>query len=155
MARKAVKHSTLEVRSMSIKNPAPNNIELSFKQVFYSNSSYSTTLYPFNASFYLLDNASNPPFASIQAPKVVASNGTEAIVEPQRVNITHMDEFTRYILLALASKEFAVALRGEGALKQGILPKTSVSYDKNIMLKGRCIPINFVVYYMLITNFRL
>ncbi|KAJ9656055.1 hypothetical protein H2198_005215 [Neophaeococcomyces mojaviensis] len=119
---------------MSIENPGPESVTFSFDQTLYTSSKYHPTLYPFNASFYLLD--SQMPFASIQTPQIQATNGTKSTVPPQQVNITHMDEFTKYVLLALASEEFTVALRGEGDLKQGSLPKTSVDYDKNITMKG-------------------
>lgn len=104
--------------------------------MFYSDSKYHPTLYPFNASFYILDNENNPPFASIRTPQIKASNGSQSEVPLQRVNITHPDEFTRYVLLALGSEEFTVALRGKGDLKTGALPKTGVTYDKNITMKG-------------------
>lgn len=122
---------------MTIQNPSPDSVELAFTQVLRSNSSFHPTLYPFNASFYILDNESNPPFASIQTPEIKASDGLETNIEPQEVNITHPEEFTRYVLLALASEEFTIALRGDGDLKQGALPKTSVRYDQNITLKGK------------------
>lgn len=136
IARDNINDSSLEVTSMQILNPAPDSIELAFTQRLYTNSSYHPTLYPFNASFYLLDNRDNPPFASIQTPELQAANGTTSNVELQRVNITHLEEFTRYVLLSLASEEFTIALRGNGDLKQGGLPRTSVSYDQNITMKG-------------------
>lgn len=49
---------------------------------------------------------------------------------------SRLDEFTRYVLLSLASEEFTIALRGQGDLKQGILPKTNVDYNTNITMKG-------------------
>ena len=122
---------------MAIQNPTPDSVELGFTQMFYSDSKYDPTLYPFNASFYMLDNDDNPPFASIRTPKITkVSNGTETEVPLQRVNITHMDEFTRYVLLAFSSEEFTVALRGNGDLSTGAMPRTGVKYDQNITLKG-------------------
>lgn len=137
IARRSVDDSSLQVTSMAIQNPSPDSVELGFTQVFYSGSKYHPTLYPFNASFYMLDNGNNPPFASIRTPQInKASNGTESEVPLQRVNITHMDEFTRYVLLALGSEEFTIALRGHGDLSTGALPKAGVNYDKNITMKG-------------------
>lgn len=137
MARKAVSESSLNVVSMTIENPEPNSVQLSFTQTFETDSKYYPTLYPFNGSFYLIDKPDNPAFASIRTPKVVAQNGTESQVPAQTVNITFPDEFTRYVLLAFESENFTIALRGNGDLKQGSLPKTTVSYDQNITMKGR------------------
>jgi len=137
IARKSIRDSSLQVTSMTIEDPTPDSVKLGFTQVFITKSKRHSTLLPFNASFYMLDHEDNPPFASIQTPRInKASNGTESEVPLQHVNITHMDEFTRYVLLTLGSKEFTIALRGHGGLTTGSLPKTSVTYDKNITLKG-------------------
>lgn len=138
MARSQVAASRLLVQSMSIRNPTPDSVDLAFEQMFLSNSSYHPTLFPFNASFYLVDNKDNPPFASIETPELVASNGTVSQVPSQRVNITHPEEFTRYVLVALQQETFTIALRGTGDLQVGALPKTSVNYNNNITMKGRC-----------------
>lgn len=137
MARDQIKDSRIEVKSMDIENPTPNSVDLAFTQVLRSNSSYHPTLYPFNASFYLVDRQNNPPFASIRTPQIQASNGAQSEVPLQRVNITHPDEFTRYVLVALESETFTIALRGTGDLKLGGLPKTSVDYNSNITMKGK------------------
>lgn len=149
LARNQIKDSKLNVTSMTILNPTPDSVDMSFQQVFISDSKYHPTLYPFNASFYLLDGANNPPFASIQTPQIQAGNGVVSNVPSQKVNITHLNEFTRYVLLSLASEEFTIALRGRGDLKQGILPKTTVDYDTNITMKGNdpsSVPLPFLCF---------
>lgn len=122
---------------MSIQNPTPDSIDLSFKQVFNTNSSYHPTLYPFNASFYLLDKQYSVPFGSIETTEIHASNGVGTDFPTQRMNISHMGRFTDYVLATLGSEEFTIALRGHGDLKEGGLPRTSVTYDKNITMKGK------------------
>ena len=144
MAKSQVAESRLEVKSMDIESPTPKSIELAFTQVLHSNSSYHPTLYPFNASFYLVDKRDNPPFASIRTPEFEARNGAESQVPLQRVNITHPDEFTRYVLTALDRENFTIALRGTGDLKLGSLPKTSVDYDQNITMKGEKLPLQLI-----------
>lgn len=134
IARSAADESTLDVTAMAITDPAPHHVTLSFEQVFYTNSSYRPTIYPFNASFYLPD--SDIPFASVETPQLQGGNGTASVVPPQTVNITHPTQFTEYVLLALESKEFTIALKGTGGLKQGSLPETTVDWNKNITLKG-------------------
>ena len=121
---------------MSIQNPTADSVDISFKQVLNSNSSYHPTLYPFNASFYLLDQQYSLPFATIMTNKIQASDGATTEIPSQRVNITHKNQFSQYVLTTLGSEEFTFALRGHGDLKEGILPKVLVTYDKDITMKG-------------------
>lgn len=121
---------------MSILDPTPESIELTVVERLWSNASYHPTLYPFNASLYLLDPPSNLSFASIQTSETKAHNNASVVVGPQRINITHQEQFTNFVLSVASSEEFTYALRGHGDLKQGGLPKVNVDYDKNITMKG-------------------
>lgn len=122
---------------MSILDPTPEGIELTVVERLWTNSSYHPTLYPFNASLYLLDPpGNNIPFASIQTTKVKAHNNASVVVGPKRINITHMEQFTKFVLLVARNEEFTYALRGHGDLKEGGLPKVHVDYNKNITMKG-------------------
>lgn len=122
---------------MSILDPTPYGVELTVVERLWTNSSHHPTLYPFNASLYLLDPpGNNVSFATIQTPKVKAHNNASVVVGPTRINITHMKEFTKFVLLVARSEEFTYALRGHGDLKEGGLPKVNVDYDKNITMKG-------------------
>lgn len=137
IARRAFDDSSLQITSMTIENPTPDSVEMGFNQVYYSNRSTQPTLYPYNASFYLLDSGNNPAFASIRTSKLLkVSNDTDTEVPPQRIDITHMDEFTRYLILALGSENYTIGLRGHGAVSTGSMPKTSVHYDQNITMTG-------------------
>lgn len=136
IAQNAVNDAQIQLVSMSIENPTPESVDLSFKQVFNTNSSYHPTLYPFNASFYLLDQQYSVPFGSIETTEIRASNGAGTDFPLQRMNISQMDRFTKYVSTTLSSEEFTIALRGHGDLKEGALPKTSITYDKNITMKG-------------------
>lgn len=122
---------------MVINNPTPNSVDMEFEQKFISDSNQHPTLYPFNASFYLLDNDTNPAFASIRTAEVKGGNGVVSEIPTQKVNITNIYEFTRYVLQTLAAEQFMIALRGTGGLKQGILPTTTVDYDTNITFTGK------------------
>lgn len=126
---------------MSILDPTPESIELTVVERLWTNSSHHPTLYPFNASLYLLEPPSNLSFASIQTSQVKAHNNASVVVGPKRINITHQEQFTNFVLLVASSEEFTYTLRGHGNLKQGGLPKVHVDYDKNITMKGMSIAI--------------
>lgn len=134
MAQSAVKDSQLHATAESILNPAPGAFDLQLTSELETHSKYHPTLYGFEASLYL--EGSDVPFASFNTPEVKANNGTVSNVQ-QRVQIQNQTEFTRYAMVTLASETYTVFLRGNGGLKQGGLPKTSVDYNQKIELNGR------------------
>jgi Protein of unknown function (DUF3712) len=115
-------------------NPAPNALDLELDSLFISKSKYHPNLDAFNATLSL--KGRDEPFVSFEIPAIKARNGTEAQVK-QRVQITNMDEFTRYTETVLGSKEYTVELKGKGKLKLGSLPKTTVDYDQEVTQKGK------------------
>lgn len=145
-ARDEIKKAQIEVLSMQIINPTPNSVDMAFEQKFTSHSSNHPILSPFNASLYLLDNATNPAFASIQTPEIKAGDGVVSQVPLQKVNVTNLYEFTRYVLQTLAANSFKIALRGTGDLKQSVLPTTSVDYDTNITFTGELLGLYMAMY---------
>ena len=134
MAQSNVNDSTLHVTSESILNPAPDAFDLDLTSELESSSKYHPDLDAFEASLYLQD--SDVPFASFNTPAMKANNGTVTHVK-QRVEIQNQTEFTRYAMLTLASESYTVYLRGNGGLKLGGLPKTSVDYNQDIQMKGK------------------
>lgn len=133
IAQSAVNKSRLYVTSETINNPTPDSVEMELHSVLTTTSKYHPTLYSFPGSFYL--EGQDKPFATIQIPQVKANNGTTAVAK-QTVQITDMDEFTRYTETVLGTEEYTVILKGRGGLKQGGLPKTHVNYDEKVTLKG-------------------
>ena len=102
--------------------------------MFISGSKYHPELDAFEGSLYL--EGRDDAFASFQVPALKAHNGSIAHVD-QEIQITNMEEFTRYTSTALASKEYSVHLKGKGGLKLGSLPKTTVHYNKKITVAGK------------------
>ena len=134
IAQDGVNHSNLEVVSEKVLNPAPDAIDLELNSLFLTKSKYHPQLDAFNASLSL--EGRDEPFVSFEVPAIKATNGTEAHIK-QRVQITNMEEFTRYTMTALGSDEYTVVLKGKGGLKQGGLPKTTVTYNQHATLKGK------------------
>lgn len=134
MAQSNVNDSTLHVTSESILNPAPDAFDLDLTSELETSSKYHPQLDAFEASLYLQD--SDIPFATFNTPAMKANNGTVSHVK-QRVEIQNQTEFTRYAMLTLGSESYTVYLRGNGGLKLGGLPQTSVDYNQEIELTGK------------------
>jgi len=133
MAQSSVNESKLHVTAESILNPAPNAFDLNLTSELETHAKYHPQLDAFEASLYLKD--SDIPFATFNTPAIKADNGTVSQVL-QRVEIQNLTEFTRYTMVALASEEYTIYLRGNGGLKQGSLPKTDVDYNQEVQMIG-------------------
>lgn len=133
MAQSNVNDSTLRVVSESILNPSPEAFDLDLVSELQTSSKYHPTLDAFEASLYL--EGSDVPFASFNTPSIKAENGAENHVK-QRVQIQNMTEFTKYTMVTLGSDQYKVYLKGNGGLKLGGLPQTSVDYDQEIEVQG-------------------
>jgi hypothetical protein len=134
IAQDGISDAKLVVQSQKALSPTPDSIELEIDNVFITGSKYHPELSAFNASLHL--EGRDEAFVSFEVPAIKAQNGTVAHIR-QRVNLTNMDEFTRYTMQALSSEEYTVVLKGKGGLKLGGLPKTDVKYNKPVTLKGR------------------
>ncbi|KIX10625.1 uncharacterized protein Z518_01709 [Rhinocladiella mackenziei CBS 650.93] len=132
-AQSAIDKSALEVTSMSLLNPAPNSLDLELDSLFLSNSSLQAKLDAFEADLCLED--STTPFVQISVPAIKAANGSQIHIS-QGVQIEHNNEFFKYAETTLLSEEYSIYLKGKGGLKYGKLPKTTVDYNKKIMMKG-------------------
>ena len=133
MAQKNVNEATLDVVSESITNPAPDSFDLDLVTQMVTTSKYHPDLEAFEGSLYL--EGSDVPFVSFTTPAIKAENGAEGHVQ-QRVQIQNMTEFTHYTMVALGSKTYTVYLRGNGGLRLGSLPKTTVDYNQKIEIAG-------------------
>ncbi|RMZ82803.1 hypothetical protein DV738_g1600, partial [Chaetothyriales sp. CBS 135597] len=135
IAQSAVNKASIVVTSLAALSPAANSISLDINNTFIIHSSYHPTLYPFNASLYLDDEASTP-FVSFESPKINhVKNGSWAVVQ-ETVPIYNLDGFTAFVKKALVSDSFNVTLRGKGKLKEGGLTKTGVTWHQNASITG-------------------
>ncbi|KAJ9612516.1 hypothetical protein H2200_004113 [Cladophialophora chaetospira] len=132
-AQGVINNSQLVATSMAILQPAPNAFNLELSDMFLSNSSLKSHLDPFLGAFSLTE--SSPPFVKFPVPAIEASNGSQAHIA-ERVQIANMDEWDKYTKAVLLSEEFDIYLKGKGGLKYGKLPKTTVTYDKQVTVKG-------------------
>lgn len=134
IAQNAINKGSLGVVSESITNPTPDAIDLDLQSVVLTHSKYHPQLDAFDASFHL--EGSDTPFIQFRAPAVKAVNGTPTHVH-QRVQIQNLDAYTEYTIATLLNEELTVHLRGKGGLKQGGLPRTTVTYNQKITTKGK------------------
>jgi hypothetical protein len=130
---------------MTISNPSPSSYDLSLTGILSnpSHSKYHPHLDSWTASLHLPNRST--PFAEVSIPPIhAATNGTQIRIH-QHINITHIDEFTLFTSTVLGAQDFEITARGRGGLKQSGLPRTSVTYDKNVVMKGQSVTVFFSI----------
>lgn len=133
IAQDAVNDSTLEIKSMVIKNPTPETFELDQLQILGTDSQFHPKIYEFDADVSLGGAAT--PFTTVTVPEVKSKDGAEIHVQ-QKVNLTDADEFGDYATAVMLNEEVSLNIYGRPDLKEGGLPTTTVTYNKTVVMKG-------------------
>ncbi|GCB26685.1 hypothetical protein AAWM_09570 [Aspergillus awamori] len=132
MAQHIVNDSNLTVTSIVISDPSPSSFDLHQLQVIGSNSSFHPTFYTFSAAISLLGSA---VFTHVQVPQFNGHNGVVIDVN-QRANLTNETAFAEFCKAAIMNEKFPLNVYGKPQLKEGSLPKTTVTYNKTAMVTG-------------------
>ncbi|KAJ5103916.1 hypothetical protein N7532_004445 [Penicillium argentinense] len=133
IAQRDVNDSTLDITSMVISDPTPDSFQLNQTQVIGSDSSYHPQIYAFNAAVSLAGAAA--PFTTVRVPGVKSEDGAEIEVV-QKVDLSDVDAFGDYAKAVMLNEEVSLNIYGEPELRQGSLPKTKVTYNKTVTMKG-------------------
>lgn len=133
IAQNQVTDSTLNITSMVIADPTPNSFHLMQTQVIGSHSSYHPKIYSFLASVSLLGSAH--AFTSVQVPEVQSKDGAEVNVD-QIVDLSNADAFGDFAQAVMLNEDVELNIYGRPDLREGSLPKTTVTYNKTVSMKG-------------------
>lgn len=134
IAQHDVNDSTLDITEMVISDPTPESFQLNQTQVIGSHSSYHPEIYAFDAAVSLAGAAA--AFATVRVPGVKSKDG--AVVEvAQKVDLSDADAFGDYAKAVMLNEEVSLNIYGKPGLKEGSLPKTTVTYDKTVTMKGK------------------
>ncbi|KAJ5357462.1 hypothetical protein N7541_004620 [Penicillium brevicompactum] len=133
IAQDAVNDSTLDIKQMVISDPTPESFKLNQTQILGSKSSYHPQIYAFDAAVSLGGAAA--PFATVTVPGVKSNDGAEIHVE-QNVDLSDSDAFGDFATAVMMNKEVSLNIYGRPGLKEGALPKTTVTYNKTVAMKG-------------------
>ncbi|OOQ91666.1 hypothetical protein PEBR_09010 [Penicillium brasilianum] len=133
IAQDQVNDSTLNITSMVIADPTPESFHLTQTQVIGSKSSYHPKIYSFLASVSLLGSAH--AFTSVQVPEVKSKDGAEVNVD-QVVDLSNADAFGDFAQAVMLNEEVELNIYGKPKLQEGSLPKSTVTYNKTVTMKG-------------------
>ncbi|KAJ5780341.1 hypothetical protein N7457_005501 [Penicillium paradoxum] len=133
IAQDAVNDSTLEIKEMIVSDPTPESIQLEQFQIIGTDSPFHPKIYEFDAEVSL--SGASTPFGTVVVPAVKSKDGAEVHVE-QKLDLTDVDAFGEYNKAVMLNEEFSMNVYGKPGLKQGALPKTTVTYNKTVTMKG-------------------
>lgn len=134
IAQRDVNDSTLSITEMVISDPTPDSFQLNQTQVIGSGSSYHPKIYAFDAAVSLAGAA--VPFATVRVPEVKSKDGAEVEVV-QKVDLSDAGAFGDYAKAVMLNEEVSLNIYGKPELKEGSLPKTTVTYNKTVTMKGQ------------------
>ncbi|KAJ5754017.1 uncharacterized protein N7511_008170 [Penicillium nucicola] len=133
IAQDAVNDSTLNITEMVISNPTPDSFQLNQTQVLGSKSPYHPHIYEFDAAVSLAGAAA--PFTTVRVPGVKSVDGVQIHVD-QMVDLSDTAAFGDYATAVMLNEQVELNIYGTPGLKQGALPKTTVTYNKTVVMKG-------------------
>ncbi|KAB8236103.1 hypothetical protein BDV23DRAFT_168063 [Aspergillus alliaceus] len=133
IARAGINDSTLDITSMVISNPTPGSFHLKAKQIIGTKSSFHPTIHGFKAQVSRPEAAS--AFAALQIPGLKARDNATVSVD-QRLYPTDQEEFETLVTDFMIKNVVPLHVHGKPALREGGLPKITVTYDKTVHLKG-------------------
>jgi len=133
IAQSDVSDSTLSISSMILSNPTPEGFHLNQVQTIGSHSTYHPQIYAFDAAVSLVGAAA--AFATVHVPGVKSKDGAEIEIS-QDVDLSDATAFGDYATAIMVNKEIEMNIYGKPKLKEGGLPKVTVTYDKTVTMKG-------------------
>ncbi|KAF7592969.1 hypothetical protein BBP40_012205 [Aspergillus hancockii] len=134
IAQSNIDDSTLEISSMVISDPAPSSFHLNQTQVLGTHSIFHPNIYAFDAAVSLLGAA--VPFTTVRVPQIKSNDGVIIPVN-QRVELSDVSAFGDFATAVMLNEEIHLNIYGKPDLKQGGLPRISVSYNKTVAMKGK------------------
>jgi hypothetical protein len=134
MAQQDVNRSTLTIKSLEIRDPAPNSFHIQLTQVIGTKSMFHPILDAFNATVSMV--GSSVPFAYLQTPRVHAVDGEQGTID-QRVVLPSVDAFTAFSMAVMLKDKVDISVLGKTGLKLGSLQKVTVNYNHTTTLTGR------------------
>lgn len=133
IAQDAVNRSTLNITRMAFSEPTPNTIRVNQTQVLGNKAIYHPKIFEFNATITLV--GSSAPLAVVVVPQSQAEDG--AVIHFDAVlNLQDINAVTNFSRAVLSSEEFQLNVFGRPQLQEGPLPKTTVTFNKTITMKG-------------------
>ncbi|KAA8643582.1 hypothetical protein EYZ11_009488 [Aspergillus tanneri] len=132
IAQHDINDSSLEVTELVISDPTPESFHFKQTQVIHSDSIFHPKIYAFDADVSL---AGEKPFARAHIPEVKANDGTVVHVE-QNLDLSDVDAFGGFAKAVMLNKEIQMNVYGRPNLKQGGLPKITITYNKTVTMNG-------------------
>ncbi|KAJ5179035.1 hypothetical protein N7492_002245 [Penicillium capsulatum] len=133
IAQRDVTDSSLNITSMVISDPKPDSFRLNQTQIIRTDSAFHPKIYAFDAVVSLLGAA--VPFTTVRVPAVKSKDGAGVEVA-QVVSLSDVGAFGDYAKAVMMKKEVSLNIYGRPVLQEGKLPKTRVTYNKTVTMKG-------------------
>lgn len=115
-------------------DPTPDTIHVNQTQVLGNKETYHPKIYSFNASLGLAGAAEPVSYATVPE---TASNDGQIIIVDDTLQLRNLDAATEFAKTVLGSDTWELAVYGRPQLREMVLPKSTVTFNKTIKMTGR------------------
>ncbi|EED17083.1 conserved hypothetical protein [Talaromyces stipitatus ATCC 10500] len=133
IAQHDVNKSTLNITNLAFSDPTPTSIHINQTQVLGNKAIYHPTIYAFNATIALV--GATAPLAVVPVPRTETNDGAVIVVD-SNLDLNNTEAVTNFSMAVLGLEEFQLNIYGRPVLKEGPLPKHTVTYNKTVTMKG-------------------
>lgn len=133
IAQTDVNNATLNVTSLVFSNPTPNSIHANQTQVLGNKAIYHPKIYSFNASLGLAGAPSPVSYATV--PDTQSEDG-QVIVVDATLPLNNIGAATDFTKAVLASDTWELSVYGRPELREMVLPKSTVTFNKTVKMTG-------------------
>lgn len=137
IAQNDVNDATLEVTDLALLSPTPNSVHANQTQILGNKAIYHPNLDAFNATILMVGGLA--PIASALVPATIANDGQIINIDTE-LNLTNADAMAQFSTAVLKNEQFQLNFAGYTGLKEGVLPKTTVDFNKTVTMKGERVP---------------
>lgn len=123
----------MNVTSLVFSDPTPDTIHVNQTQVLGNKAIYHPKIYSFNASLGL---AGAPEPVSYATVPETASNDGQVIIVDTTLQLRNLEAVTNFTKAVLGSDTWDLNVYGRPELKEMVLPKSTVTFNKTIEMTG-------------------
>lgn len=146
IAQHQVDDSSLEFREAYFLNPTAESVEVTQNTILHNPSTFTPTLDPFPAEFFLVTNGTYAATSimTLPMPGIHAKKAVNASIEQEVIQVSDLDALGDYAVAVMNNENITTALVGKTKLHLGKLPTQHIKFNSTSTYKGMFSSFGFI-----------
>merc|ERR1711977_523229 len=138
IAQHQVDDSSLEFREAYFLNPTAESVEVTQNTILHNPSTFTPTLDPFPAEFFLVTNGTYAATSimTLPMPGIHAKKAVNASIEQEVIQVSDLDALGDYAVAVMNNENITTALVGKTKLHLGKLPTQHIKFNTTSTYKA-------------------